>query len=361
FPITKFLLISFFQNKKVVFYLNMLLLVGNGFNYMVENWINNLPEHLIDNKIKESKNDITQKISEITKLWQKFNDIFEEIREKNPKLNDEELIRIIYSVIDLFSNMSGLEKIMGPEKLLELKGLFDSLLLEKIRDIALEFKSHHESIGYKNIKKLFPDFGKNFNQILIDNKVEYLHIYTTNYDGILDTLLTDDPRGFIFHDGFGNIHNDRFLGFYEYNINYSKIICHLHGSYLYEKNFGVTYKLKENLENNEPVMIFNNPDFKENIIKKDTVLSEYYKILESDLKTADQLIIFGNSMANEPHIKKLIQKYGNKKELKILIFSNSPEKVSQELEGFYNYNISEFNTKDYNTPYIFFNELKKIL
>lgn len=338
-----------------------ILLVGNGFNYMVESWINNLPEDFISSKIEENKNEITQKINEITKLWQKFNDIFEEIKQKNPKLNDEELIRIIYSVIDLFSTMSGLEKIMGKEKLSQLKSLFDSLLLEKIRDIALEFKRHHESVGYKNIKKLFPDFGKNFHQILVDNKVDYIHIFTTNYDGILDTLLTNEPSGFIFKDGFGSTISDRLLQFYEYNISFNKIICHLHGSYLYEKNFGITYKLKGNLENTDPVMIFNNPDFKEDIIKKDTVLLEYYQILESDLKDADQLIIFGNSMANEPHIKNLIKKYGNREHLKILIFSTNPEKVSEELKNFFDYDIIEFNTKNFISANIFLEEFKKIL
>lgn len=338
-----------------------ILLIGNGFNYMIESWINNLSEDFISNKIGESKSEIIQKINEITKLWQKFNDIFEEIRHKNPKLNDEELIRIIYSVIDLFSTMSGLEKIMGQQKLLQLKSLFDSLLLDKIKDIALEFKNHHESVGYKNIKKLFPDFGKNFNKIITENKVDYLHIYTTNYDGILDTLLTDEPRGFIFHDGFGSISSNRFLGFYDYNINFTKTICHIHGSYLYEKNFGVTYKLKENLQNIDPVMIFNNPDFKEDIIKKDTVLLEYYKLLENDLKNADQLIIFGNSMVNEPHLKNIIKKYGNRKKLEILIFSTSPNKVLEELKNFYKYKIREFNTQDFISSDKFLKEIKKVL
>lgn len=338
-----------------------ILLVGNGFNYMVESWVNNLPDDFISSKIDENKEELTQKINEITRLWQKFNDIFEEIKQKNPKLNDEELIRIIYSVIDLFSTMSGLEKIMGPEKLLQLKSLFDSLLLEKIRDIALEFKRHHESVGYKNIKKIFPDFGKNFHQILMDNKVDYIHIFTTNYDGILDTLLTDEPSGFIFRDGFGTTMSDRLLQFYEYNINFNKIICHLHGSYLYEKNFGTTYKLKKNLENTDPVMIFNNPDFKEDIIKKDTVLLEYYQILESDLRDADQLIIFGNSMVNEPHIKNLIKKYGNREQLKIIVFSTNPEKVSDELKNFFDHEIIEFSTKDFISSNIFLEQFKKIL
>ncbi|UOU97745.1 hypothetical protein MUU74_14725 [Chryseobacterium daecheongense] len=338
-----------------------ILLVGNGFNYMVENWINNLSNDLVKGMTGQNKDEITKNINEITKLWQKFNEIFEEIKLKNPRLNDEELIRIIYSVIDLFSAMSGLEKIMGKEKLEQLKGLFDSLLLEKIKDIALEFKNHHESVGYKNIKKLFSDFGNNFNQILIDNNVDYIHIFTTNYDGILDTLLTNNPYGFIFHDGFGNIQDEKFLGFYEYNINFNKIICHIHGSYLYQKSFGKTFKLRENIENSDPVMIFNNPDFKEDIIKKDSVLLQYYEILESDLKDADQLIIFGNSMINEPHIKNLIKQYGNREDLKILIFSTNPDDVAEELKEYYGFDIARTNTRDFDSTTKFLTEFQKIL
>ncbi|PRB01612.1 hypothetical protein CQ046_14625 [Chryseobacterium sp. MYb7] len=337
-----------------------ILLVGNGFNYMIENWIKNLSEHFVKETIGEETANITEKIHEITTLWQKFNEIFEEIKIKNPKLNEEELIRIIYSVIDLFSSMDGLEKIMGRDKLEQLKGLFDSLLLEKIRDIALEFKNHHESVGYKNIKKLFPDFGSRFSKMLSDKKSKYFHIFTTNYDGVLDTLLTGNPHGFIFQDGFGG-YTKEFLKFYNYNIEFDKIICHLHGSYLYQKIYGVTYKLRDNIENTDPVMIFNNPDFKEDIIKRDTVLLQYYEILKTDLKDADQLIIFGNSMINEPHIKNLISKYGNREDLKIIIFSTSPEKVSEELKGIYNFNVEQINTKEVLDMDTFFIELENTL
>src|SRR5690606_5138603 len=117
---------------------------------------------------------------QITQLWKKFNEIFKEIKAKNPGIGDEELIRLTYSIIDLFSSLPGLEKVMTPEQLASLKSLFENFLLDKIKEIALEFKNHHEDTGYKNIKRLFPKFGKYFAEMITNNKIVDFHFFTTN-------------------------------------------------------------------------------------------------------------------------------------------------------------------------------------
>lgn len=337
-----------------------ILITGNGFNYMINDWIKNFPDEYIDNLNLGTKEEIREEIRKITILWTKFNDIFKEIQINNPQITEEELIRLIYSVIDLFSNLPGLEKILDANKIKELKNLFSSFLLDKIKEIAKEFKNHHESTGYKNIKKIFPAFGQKFNEILENKKITFFNIFTTNYDGLLDTLLTGNPSGFIFKDGFSN-YNDNLLILNEENINFKKLICHLHGSYLYKKEFGYTFKLRNNNLNTDPIMVFNNPDYKEQIISRDNVLSRYYNILIGNLKEADNLIILGNSMKNEPHLKNLLNQYGNRKDLNVYVCSNNPSKIEDEIKKFYKYNIKQIDTSKFNKQEDFFEFITQIL
>ena len=330
--------LSEIKNMKTV------MIVGNGFNYMIESWIRNYPDENIPPSVTESKDKIASRVNEITQLWKKFNEIFKEIKAKNPGIGDEELIRIIYSIIDLFSSLPGLEKVMTSDQLASLKSLFENFLLDKIKEIALEFKNHHDNTGYKNIKRLFPEFGNHFSQMITNHKLDDFHIFTTNYDGILDTLLTDNPHGFIFKDGFGSMGSDELLDFCDYNIEFDKIICHLHGSYRYKRHYGTTYKLKHNVVNTDPIMIFNNPDMKERIIRRDCVLNRYLDLLKEDISTANKIIIFGNSMVNEPHIKQMINKYGDRKEISIYVCSPNPVQIKTEIEPYFQYDIVEVNT-----------------
>lgn len=341
--------------------MKVLMIVGNGFNYMVESWIRNYPDESIPSTVSEDKQSIADKIKEITHLWAKFNIVFNDIKAKNRGISDEELIRIIYAVIDLFSTLPGLKKIMTSEQLNSLKSLFNNFLLDKIIEIAQEFSNYHQDTGYKNIKRLFPTFGKSFEQMLANKNVNEFHIYSTNYDGILDTLLTDYPRNFIFQDGFGNMDSDELLEFYDYNINHDKIICHIHGSYLYKRHFGKTHKLKNNCLNTDPIMIFNNPDLKEVIIRRDNVLNTYFELLEKDLINANKLVIFGNSMTNEPHIKKAIKNYGNRENLSLYVCSPNPIQIKTEIEPFFNYDITEINTSSFSNMNEFFIKINNIL
>lgn len=336
------------------------LITGNGFNYMINGWIDNIPDENLLKLNVGSKNQIKNDITEITTLWQKFNDIFDEIKKNLPQLNEEELIRLIYSVIELFSNLPGLEKILDTRKIEELKNIFNSFLLDKIREIAEEFRNHHESTGYKSIKKIFPSFGKKFSELLKSKDIEFFNIFTTNYDGLLDTMLTGDPRGFIFQDGFSN-YTENLLTISEDNINFNKLICHIHGSYLYKREFGYTYKLKNKLKNTEPIMVFNNPDFKEQIINRDNVLARYYHILLENLKVADNLIILGNSMKNEPHLKNLISKYANRNNLNLYVCSTNPQKIADELKTHYCYTINTINTKDFKDEDTFLSFISNII
>lgn len=320
--------------------MKIIFLVGNGFNYLIEDIIKH---HEFDNggtpdELKH-KRETSQGISNITALWKKFDTVFAEFethfKERGMKISHEDLVRMVYTVINLFSSMPGLSQVLAPEDIGKLRDIFSKFLLDKIREIADEFMEHHNSGQYGEIRRYLPTFSSNVQAILMENHVQKANFCTTNYDGILDTLLTKQPKGFITDDGFrSTTPPSSVLDIYpSYLSSKSLVLTHLHGSYLYTKRFGKTYKTNDYSSNDEPVMVFNDPKMKREIIRSDSVLWSYFLKLNGDLKEFDKLIIFGNSMSSEPHIKTLIQNNFNRPNTVIVIASRSPEKVTRELEA----------------------------
>lgn len=318
--------------------MKIVFLVGNGFNYLIEDIIKHHPFNNggTPDELKHRR-ETSQGISDITALWRKFDKVFEDFeahfQEKGIKISHEDLVRMVYTVINLFSSMPGLSQVLDPDDIGKLRDIFSKFLLDKIREIADEFMEHHNSGQYGEIRQYLPTFSANVQALFMENGVKKVNFCTTNYDGILDTLLTKQPRGFITDDGFrSTTPPSELLDIYpDYLSSKSLVLTHLHGSYLYTKRFGKTYKTNDYDSNDEPVMVFNDPKMKREIIRADSVLWSYFLKLNSDLKEIDKLIIFGNSMSNEPHIKTLIQKNFNRPNTTIVVSSRTPEKITHEL------------------------------
>ncbi|UHG93304.1 SIR2 family protein [Spirosoma oryzicola] len=330
-------------------------IIGNGFNFLVRDIVLAFPTNLLPTNLKTSKDDLANAISAITSLWRRFEELFYELKDKNPRLNDEELIRMIYSVIDFFSSIEAFQKALPHETIESIKEVFDFLLIDRIRDIAEEFRQHENSEGYKDLKRLFPFFGDHFKSILERNNIKDCDFFTTNYDGILDTLLTRSTRdlGYLTVDGFGNNKDyPLYLRLYDDTLQNNHIRCiHLHGSYRFEKKNGETLKTRNdnNKANSDPVIIFNNPLFKEQLIRRDPVLNHYYNFMSSSLEEADKLIIIGNSMQNEPHLKSLIQRKFKDPSQRLYICSRNPDQVADQFKGVYFKNIVKRSTASITT------------
>lgn len=330
---------------------NVILITGNGFNYLIQDIIKNIPSSEIPPKINISVTDVTTGISNITNLWKKFDKLFSDLKAKS-NLNEEELIRMIHAILDLFSNMSGFKQVLNPAQVLQIQQIFDNLILTELKNISEEFRQYHNSEGYKAIKKLFPEFGSKFKEML-NRKCHKFNIYTTNYDGVLDTLLTKKypERGFIFSDCLSNTDVPGFLAMEPAYLNTNKyILAHIHGSYLYERYFGRTYKQRSASLNSSPIMVFNNPDLKKTVINNDNVLNAYYNKLEHDMQNFDKIIIIGNSMKTEPHIKNLISNHFSKrKNTEIVVCSPSPADITKELKTHFSNAIIEINSSTIKT------------
>jgi hypothetical protein len=340
---------------------NVVFIIGNGLNFLVKHIIDELPIRKLEAARYLRRSDLSANLGKITVLWKKFDAVFEELRqhfvEKGNKISDEELIKLISSVINFFSNLSGFEKVLKKDDIEKLRTILDGFLLNQIVDIANEFREHEAKKAYSGIREYFKNFEAEFDKSTNKHDVKKVFFFTTNYDGILDVLFFTHPSGFNKEDGFRNISSKSddiaeaalagsFLGFFPKFLQEKKVVlCHIHGSYKFVKNFGKTYKIIGTRKNTRPVIVFNRPDAKNYVISNDNVLSEYMRLFTQVLQSPDtkRLVILGNSMEAEPHLKAAIRDYFSIKrtEKEIVLVSREPNKIAIELDNFYKGNIIE--------------------
>ncbi|ADC69547.1 hypothetical protein MFS40622_0865 [Methanocaldococcus sp. FS406-22] len=148
-------------------------LIGNGFNYMVRDIIEN--EELKE----ETKN--------IISLWEKFDKYFKEI-EKKYKINGEEAIKLVYSAIDALNALNLLETFSSSSKIAEkykeinelnnkiipkYRKILNEIMDESTKDIVEKFHNLELNNYHGKLKKEFSinqkPFG-NYIKELIDNK-----------------------------------------------------------------------------------------------------------------------------------------------------------------------------------------------
>jgi NAD-dependent SIR2 family protein deacetylase len=323
--------------------MKVVMLVGNGFNCQIASLISNLSGESLPKDLETSPKDILTNLNILSQLGFCPDGTYGEINPDHTILMKEENIRVIRS----FIQSAGLESDTLDWKAAAKKYL--SLKLQELRrEVGERFRRYQHQGGYSDIKKLFRYFGDNFIKLLDENDISKIHICTTNYDGVLDTLLTTS-RGkdaFLFKDGFGNGKSEYFKEIKTHSFNQlNQYLFHLHGSYKFQKQDGETFKISGHLKNDKPVIVFNNPDLKEWIINKDRVLCAYFEKLKSDLKTFDRLIIYGNSLINEPHIKKAVQDNFNRPNTNVVICSLNPEEVEKEIKPYYSQRIYKVATQ----------------
>lgn len=347
------------------------LLLGNGFNYTILNFI---------------KDDILRKeVSDIINLWNKFNDFFGEIRkiEKFENWSDESIIDIVDGSIKILRRLPHLENEDLKECLENIENTFFEEINNKLLDFVEKFiKAEIEDI-YKRILSFYNNhIDCNLYDFIVKNKMS---VYTTNYDGIAEVILAYDKNGvnngnkIKLRDMFGklkndgcNVYNDEFEDFcnvfdpdnYFRDENESKLI-HLHGSYkyfLYSNTSDCFVKIKSDgwnfYEKNKnkltPIIVFGAKNYKEKQINNFQILVSYFESFKNEIRNAKNIIIWGQSLENDPHIEKAIKKFFidmnyNKNESKniILVDVNSEHKVKELLEGnklyFYHINPNNFS------------------
>lgn len=342
---------------------NICLLVGNGFNLMLNNIIeneinlNSKNKNMNNSEVEELK-DLQNKFLDQTNLWKEFDDIFNSLKsDTGINSNDEEMISIVYTIIELLSIVGNkAEKYHGifSDEIHGIQRKFNELIGDKINSIIKRFYEFEETKYYSKLKSLFyiksNTFADEISKLLKDSRTN-LKIFTTNYDGIMETLLNRAKKGvkltgelFITKDGFGTIspkmnlgvEPDDYLCFYEKIVENEKHICvHLHGSYKFVAlKDNKVFKSKKFIENSLPVIVFNSPLRKKDIIEEYSVLDKKFEIFKNSLNICKKLIIIGSSLESDPHIvRAIIENVQKKTEVKIISYDKfSAARVSNILK-----------------------------
>lgn len=294
-------------------------LLGNGFNFAVNSFLH---DDLLSDEIKK-----------IINLWNTFSELFEDIRQKMGCSNDEEAIQYIYSAIDIIKSIKPWAKMQTKNDFLNCIDLVETFIRDNIDlalyNIILEFIKSECNGTYKKIVSYLYENDSNIWNILDGTNSVF---FTTNYDGIGEMILAYDPHG--------KPHKIKYPDFFLYETcqftEYKKYVCfdpsmevsnfflHLHGSYKFFEYRGQLIKLAHNgceelltlykkgeikmLQEYAPIIVFNAPSLKRQIITLNAILNFYFQCLKKELGNDSVLIIWGQSLKNDPHLVDIIYK-----------------------------------------------------
>lgn len=309
-------------------------IAGSGLNYILASIVKQYSQDEPNYHFKKECEQIHHDLLELNSLWGELDDILSNSTSAFPSKNGEEIIQYYHSVLEstLFRNLTSRDYNVDYSA-----ESHQNLLQDEIKRISYRFTEFKKRGGYRSIKKLFYNVGESFFNLLTKNNIGKMHIYTLNYDGVLDTLLTrkgNQGKEYLFKDSF------YFSEFQPWRLrNLPYLMAHLHDSYKYRKGLHSTSKVNRDIVNDNPAMIYNNPKLKETFIKADPVLRAYYNQLIADLQTHQRLIILGSSFKTEPHLKHLIKKYFNRPNTELVVCSDKPEEIVSVLMPHYDFPI----------------------
>lgn len=309
--------------------MKIVLFVGSGFNYMLADIVKPLRIYTKD------ENPLHEEITRLNNLWYRFEPLLSPFNNYIPTKSGEELFEAVEGFQKVYNKFIGKSDVDQADT----SAMFASRIKKEMQKIGEQFTKFEKEKGYSTISSALPNFGKAFSHTLKQNNVRDFYLCTTNYDGIIDSLLTyycdfNSKRQFLLKDGF--IHgrfNKRLFK------NFNCKMAHIHGSYRYSKRAFETVKLNKEIFNTSPVMIYDNPARKEAAIAENHVLSANFLELERQLRVCDKVITIGNSFKTEPHLQKLIKNNFNRSKTTMIVCSDQPDKVTPFLKACYDYPI----------------------
>jgi len=311
------------------------ILIGNGFNRLLANLI--------------SLDSISERLSEIAVLYNRFSELFEEIRNEYSLRSEEEAIELFYNalaIVNLVVNNSLTPRESWKVCLDEIKQELDREVMDRIYSVIDEFVSDETTGFYGNLRKELKVYGYFIDREPIKQNKEKLFIFTTNYDGCVDIFFRfNDEDGFQFNDLFNRRscpeYTEEYVCFDDSETPEPPLLFHLHGSYKFfikQQGFRyVTIKLSDysslNYRNLIPVIIYNAPNMKQELIRKFEVLSTYFGFFKKNLKeNTKRLIIIGQSLLSDPHILDAISRsYSNLDEVVIMDIDDQLEIVKNRI------------------------------
>jgi len=339
---------------------NTVLLVGDGFNRFVAGCY---PESGVAAAIRATSD-----------LWGHFQDTLLPLVQAAPgpvqddianhSRNTERSAQLLYDMIEFAEGMVVLNRSKDLQSAMNLtcgtvcRQSLDRQMKDTMFKVVKEFIQDETDGLYGNLLRVKPP-GLTDLQNLMAPLAGNLAVYTTNYDGIIDMVLGFEPSQnrqgrFSLTDGFGSLPDGTKGVFFredpgEWTQQWG-IRAHLHGSYkflaqpvfghgtLYKKlnrqDFGSFDALSED---GQPVVVFDAPDRKLSRIDRFRVLREYLNSFEWHLGQAQNLVLFGISLENDPHLAQRIRSrwlgpHSGPADRKLCIIDTAPDNVLARLD-----------------------------
>ena len=303
----------------------MNILIGNGFNHYVMKIA----------READIEDDIIKELDNVINLWRSFDELVSTLEEKlRPKfreyflyssLDGEDILFLIYEILDFINLLSSSQKSEEVQSCLSsLRNIIGEEIYAKIYDAVNKFLRQELSGFYRDLLSSFKEKGLLDNASLLEELP--INIFTTNYEGIIDILLS--PNGFWLGDGFGYCpyFEDRLLLCFNPDFSDSHNLYHIHGSYKFFEGRDQVYKLRtssfekkkegsKQIESNleslmsfiknkhlKPLLVYSSFKEKLKLIRKNPVLSYYYNFYIHSISKNKKLALFGISLSNDKHL-----------------------------------------------------------
>ncbi|MFD2246823.1 hypothetical protein [Pontibacter ruber] len=312
--------------------------IGSGFNYMLADIVKPQTDLTIGNIT------LYEELISLNNLWQEFDYPLLQLGSFIPDRRGERMLEAVENIQSILQKSSTIgNKINSTDQ--SPHAILDIFIKEHIQRVGERFTKFEENGGYSKINRVFSNFGAAFTSILQKNHISEFYLCSTNYDGIVDSLLTyyckhEMKRKFILKDGF--INEDFYCDLFR---RYNYKIAHIHGSYRYFDGPNRTIKVGKAIVNEKPLMIYGNPYRKESSILNNHVLKVNYLELKRLLSSCDKVVAIGNSFNDEPHLLDLLRSTFNRPETQMIVCSDKPHVVASVLEPYYGYTIHTQSTK----------------
>lgn len=307
-----------------------ILLVGDGFNRFVAGCC--------------SDSQVARAIKATSDLWGHFQSTLDDLTLGAPNLvqddiaahrrNTERSAQLLYDMIEFAEGMVALGRSQDLQTAMNLtcnavcRNSLDRRMHDTLFKVVREFIQDEANGLYGDLLRV-DMAGRDGLQEFMTAKAGDLAVYTTDYDGIGDMVLgfelgQNGQGHFQLTDGFGFLPDGTDGVFFredpgEWTQQWG-IRAHLHGSYkfLAQSVFGhgTLYKKLNRQDfdgfdalsrDGQPVVVFDAPDRKLSRIDRFRVLREYMNSFEWHLGLAQNLVLFGISLENDPHLVQRIQ------------------------------------------------------
>jgi hypothetical protein len=314
-------------------------LIGNGFIKHLQKVVcNEIESHPSErSNLEFYQNHVLHGLEQVDSLFGEFDNLERELA-SILGLEDKSLELVYHLTDDVISWYRTKSKYHKAE--FNLKQCLDSISLvgqqlvnEKIIPIVEKFEDQEIECLYRSISQWTENKIGEEIDIHLKRTGNNLGVFTTNYDGFVEQFLrtsNSKNQGFLFKDGFAG-DSSHPLTLYKPHFNYNRFIGHLHSSYKYgwNGNQWVKFRTSRSSRNVDPLIVYMKPSQKKRFIDNNPVLRAYWIHFEKWLNNTEELVIYGNSLNSDPHIKDVI-KESLSKDASVYIADINAQKVYDE-------------------------------